>query len=130
MSLVMNTETQKESVPKTFIRGATLEFLMELPKDIPTTFFDNGTTISTALSAKLRSLQNAGEGGLIADLSPVWEAGSSYTKIRFFVSDTSEFPLGPAEFDVLFTKTKTGSGAYVKKYRSNMVRIDIVDGVT
>lgn len=130
MSLDLVTNTRTEAVPKTFTRGATLEFLMELPPEIPENWFNNGTTISTTLSAKLRLKDQAGEDGLIADLNPTWESDTNYTKIRFLVSDTSAFPLGAAEFDVLFTKTKTGTGAYVKKYRSQKVAITIEDGVS
>ena len=130
--------TQAEPTPRTFIRGATLEFVMELPYDVAADFFV-GDGISTTLESKLRRLDRASASGLIADLHPVWEPGN--TKIRFLaqvydvdfqegeIVDTSEWPLGPAEFDLLVTRTVTATGI-TKKYRSLPVKIIIVDGVS
>lgn len=134
MSLdLLNTEP--ETTPKEFIRGSTLEFVMELPKTVAADFFV-GTGIVTTLESKLRQVNQAGAGGFIADLRPSWESGN--VKIRFLaktqdeddnwiIADTSEWPLGPAEFDLLITRTKDGT---TKKYRSLPVKISIVDGVS
>jgi hypothetical protein len=127
----LNTSLQ---VPKEFIRGQTLEFIMELPPEIPYNWFNNGTNISTSLQSKLRRVENAGADGFIADLAPMWWDVSTgkYIKIKFMVDFMSTFnwPLGPAVFDVVFTLVKTGSGSYTKMYRSLPIKINIVDGVT
>ena len=136
------------AVPESIIQGQTLEFLMELPKTIPADWFNNGSGVDgvldpvngatgqsgvfTTLASQLRRLQHEGGEGLICDLSPVWEPGSHSTKIRFQGGDTTNWPVGPAEFDVVFTRTVCAVGAedVVKVYRSLPVRIEILGGVT
>jgi hypothetical protein len=95
-----------EDPPKEFIRGQTLEFLMELPQTIAADFFGSQTIVTT-LESKLRRRDNAGTSGLIANLNPEWEWSARYSKIRFLVPETDDFPLGPAEFDVVFTRVST-----------------------
>lgn len=130
---MLDFSTDPEALPRSFVRGQTFEFVMELPETIPADWFGD-TDISTTLKSELRRCQNASDDGLIADLAPTWEAGAEYTKIRFLVLDTSEWPVGPAEFDVLFTRTQTGAGPggadVVKTYRSLPVSIVIVGEVT
>lgn len=125
--------------PKVFVRGQTLEFLMELPCDVPKDYFWNSVvgppavTVETTLKAELRQVENSGAGGFIANLNPVWEPNTNYTKIRFLVSSTDAWPLGPAEFDVLFTRsvnTDPPNTTVVKTFRSLPVRIEIQDKVT
>lgn len=132
------TDPQTAPVPREFLRGSTLEFVLELPQEIAADFFV-GTGITTVLESKLRLLEQAGAGGLIADLRPAFETGN--TKIRFLaktnsgtelspnwvVADTSEWPIGPVEFDLLITRTYAG---VTKKYRSNKLKFTITDGVT
>lgn len=124
----------RQEVPKTFVRGQTLEFLMELPKTIPNNWFVSDSTgpgaVTTSLSANLHKIQNAGTGGLIGSLNPGWEPGTKATKIRFYVEPnvTKNWPLGLAEFDVVFTRHVPGQPT--KTYRSLPVTFTIVDGVT
>lgn len=136
----MNTDTLgldiQTKIPKVFIRGQTLEFLMELPYDIPADYFNNmtedpATSTSTTLASELRQVQNAGTSGLIAPLTVTWETG---TKLRFHADNTGNWPLGPAEFDVVFVRTTidldSGQPTAVRWFRSLPVRITIADGVT
>jgi hypothetical protein len=110
--------------PKTFIRGQSLEFLMELPCDVPKDYFHTSTT---TLACQLRSLENAGTDGLIDALIVTFEPNTNHTKLRFKAENTEDWPIGPAEFDVLFTRTVA---LVVKKVRSQAVKIMILDGVT
>lgn len=128
----------KEQVPKVFIRGQTLQFIMSLPPTIPANYFDaTGTTMiggvstPTGPTAKLRPVGNQAADALIADLAPAWTDGTN-TALLFVVNDTTTFPLGPVEFDVVFTKTITPQSgpAYLQTFRSMPVRFTIVDGVT
>lgn len=126
LNLAINDE-----LPKTFIRGQTLEFYLELPESIPANWFNDGANVKTTLEATLRKKENAGNGGFIADLQPYWEPEGDSTKIWFFVGSTDEFPLGPAEFDVVFTRVNnSGAEPMERTYRSLPIQISIVDGVT
>lgn len=120
----------QNQIPKTFTRGQLLEFVMELPPEIPADFF-GGASTTTELTSELRQVENAGKDGLIAPLEVSWEPGT-FTKIRFHCSDTNDWPLGPAEFDVKFTRTVTqGTGTpTVQVFRSQPVQFIIKDGVT
>ena len=134
---ILNVTTQ-EVVPKTFIRGQTLEFVMLLPPEVPANFFgpipinplvpDGPAYPETVVTSQLRRLENAGEDGLIAQLQVSWEPGTSYTKLRFKYETTNTWPLGPAEFDVTFVRTI--GVATTKKYRSQPIAITIKDGIT
>lgn len=125
-------------VPRTFVRGQDLEFLMELPSEIPAGYFvsnDGVTDVATTLAAELRRLENAGVDGLLGNLNPAWEPGTEATKIRFKVASalTEAWPLGPVEFDVVFVRTSTVIAtqvATVKKFRSCPVRFTVTDGIT
>lgn len=110
-------------VPKTFIRGQTLEFLMELPCDVPALYFQD-----TTVQSELRQIQNAGVMGFISVLEVNWEPDTDFTKLRFRAEETDTWPLGPAEFDVLFHRFVNGD--LVRRFRSVPMRILITDGVT
>lgn len=128
--------------PKEFIKGQTLEFLMDLPPTVPAEFFksvlDAGVGFLTTIRTQLRKAGNASDDGFIADLQAVFEDPPNCTQLRFTVPntpDTSEWPLGLVEFDVLFTKTTYTmeddvAVEVVKTYRSLPVRFTIVDGIT
>jgi hypothetical protein len=121
--------TTLERPPKTFIRGQTLEFIMELPCDVPAYYFNkfDGIQTNTTVAAELRQVENAGAQGFIASLTVSWEDIAS-TKLRFKAENTDNWPLGPAEFDVVFVMTK--DQVFYRKFRSQAVRFTIVDGVT
>lgn len=143
----LSVEVQPE-VPKSFIRGQTMEFIMDLPCDVPAKYFHNTvienpgptqvtTSTTTAVTSELRQVQNAGASGKIATLDVRWEDLIEYTKLHFEADNTDNWPLGPAEFDVVFVRTVTVTDASTgqvtsktKKFRSNPVRITITDGVT
>ena len=132
--LELNPNPPRNDVPRTFVRGQTLEFLMELPQTIPLNWFgvDAGSPsngVTSTLAATLRKAQNAGPSGFIANLNPTWEPGTGRTKIRFLVAQTNNWPLGPVEFDLVLTRTVASIGMS-KTYRSLPVKFTIVDGVT
>jgi hypothetical protein len=130
VTMELGIETNLEVVPKIFIRGTTLEFVMDLPLKIPKNWMCNLTDTDCGLVAKLHRAEHAGAGGLIGDLNPTWETGTDFTRLRFgpiLAATTADWPLGLAEFDVVFTRTKA---AVTKVYRSVPVQFTIVDGVT
>lgn len=118
-----------------FVRGSTLEFIMEFPHNIhPVDFLGhiNGPSISTTFSSHLRLADNDGPRGFIADLHP--EPNVEYTQLKFTakdsngnIADTSHWPLGLVEFDVLIKRTVDGVTKY---HRTLPVRFRIVPGVT
>lgn len=111
----------ENELPREFIRGQQFKFIMELPCDVPEGYFAGWTP-----SSQLRQLDNTGPAGLIADLVVTWEDAIKRIKLVFsFAGDTSDWPLGPAVFDVLFTKDSDQT-----KKRSLPVQIKIVHGVT
>ena len=140
---ILGVSIEQTGIPKEFIRGQTMEFIMELPPEVPANFFRGyvaaETPVETTLACQLRRLENASESGLIATLLVTWEDAAG-TKLRFKSladDDTNQWPLGPAELDVVFTRTvqteaSTGipGSTTVNIYRSLPVRITIVDGVT
>ena len=122
--------------PKEFIRGQTLEFIMELPQTIPAYFFKT-TNVTTMFKSQLRPAEDANEDNIICELNVAFDLllDPNGTILRFTCpegTDTSEWPLGMVEFDVLFTKTTTVSPgvATIKEFRSLPVKFKIVDGVT
>ena len=135
---ILDVSVGQTGIPKSFIRGQTMEFILELPPEVPAGFFLS-ELVTTTLACQLRKLENAGEDGLIATLEVSWEDAAG-TKLRFKSAvdeDTNLWALGPAEFDVLFTRTEnvelvTGipGATQVKTFRSLPVQITIEDGVT
>lgn len=131
----LSLEVQPE-LPKTFVRGQTLDFVMDLPCDVPANYFNStvGTVQTvTTVSSELRQVQNAGLNGKIATLTVSWEDLIEYSKLRFYADPTGSWPLGPAEFDVVFVRTVTDTSTgqvKTKTYRSSPIKITIADGVT
>jgi len=103
-----------------FIRGQTLHFVMYLPKNIHPYYFRDWIP-----TAQLRKLHNPTEEGFIADLEVDWYGLGNIALLFRYSGDTSKWPLGPVEFDVVFTHPTTGS-----KVRTLPVRFNIVPGVT
>lgn len=116
----------------TFIRGQTLETVLSLPSNIPADWFVNDET-NTILTSHLRRIKNIGAGGLIAALTVTWESESSYRKVRVHADNTENWPLGPAEFDIVFVRTTNDPDTglpVTRKIRSEPVQFTILDGVT
>lgn len=108
-----------DTPPKKFYRGQTLAFTMALPEKI-----QFGQLAGWTLESQLRRLENSGPAGFIADLEVTWAAGSQQTRVNFlYDGDTSDWPLGPAAFDVVFTGPD-------QKIRSTPIELLIVAGVT
>lgn len=108
----------EQELSREFPRGQSLDFIMYLPKNIPERYFINWTP-----TAQLRKLHNPTAEGFIADLEVTW-TDERRIALRFRFDDTSEWPLGPVEFDVVLTSP---SG---RKLRTLPVRFTIVPGVT
>lgn len=121
--------------PKEFIRGQTLEFLMELPPEVPAGFF-KAVNVDTTLLCHLRKAEDASEDGLISELLVQFTDPPACTELRFTLppdTDTSTWPLGLAEFDVRFTRndsSQIGVITVTKVFRSLPVQFKIVDGIT
>ena len=120
--------------PKEFIRGQNLNFYMELPATVPVGFF-KGSGIETTVTAQLRKAQDASESGLICELLVQWTSAQCIELHFQNASDqpTDEWPIGLAEFDVVFSKAVTPQGGgdpEITTYRSLPVQFKIVDGVT
>lgn len=115
-------ELRIEKMPlREFIRGQTLDFIMYLSKNIPPNYFMNWIP-----TAQLRKLHNPTKEGFIADLDVTW-ADLEYTALRIrYLGDTSKWPLGPVEFDVVLTPSPSSS----YKVRTFPVRFTIVPEVT
>jgi len=118
MSLKLNVDSR---LAPEFIRGQTLEFVMDLPESVPPGFFEN-----TQLACEIRRLETSGMMGFIAQIEVSWD-NPEKTRLRFFHEATDKWPLGPAELDVLFTREENGQ---TKRYRSLPVRFTIKDGIT
>ena len=101
-----------------FSRGQNLNFIMYLPNYIPEGYYNGWTP-----TAQLRKLHNPAEEGFIADLEVTW-TDEKHIALQFRYDDTSDWPLGPVEFDVVLTSP---SGW---KVRTLPVRFTIVPGVT
>lgn len=107
-----------QELSREFSRGQNLNFIMYLPNYVPEGHYDGWTP-----TAQLRKLHNPTEEGFIADLEVTW-TDEKRIALQFRFDDTSEWPLGPAEFDVVLTSP---SG---EKVRTLPVRFTIVPGVT
>jgi len=112
---------EEEILPKEFRRGQTLRFIMELPPKV-----QEGALKDYTPTCQLRRLDNLGPAGFIADIPVTWRDANKCVELLFeFTGDTSEWPVGPAAFDVLFSHSDG-----IQKRRSNPVRMNILDGVT
>lgn len=101
-----------------FIRGQDFNVVLLLPVTVPEKEFKDWVP-----SSQVRRRDNAGPEGLIANLAVSWE-DERCIALRFRHADTSKWPLGPAELDVVLT-SPTG---FIK--RSLPIRFNITYGVT
>lgn len=102
-----------------FKRGATLGLVVRLPPNIQDGFFTNWD-----ISSQIRRHKNNTLKGFIADLNATWIESPDNNMVLIHHSDTTEWPLGLAEFDLKFTSP---TGTVVK---SVTVSVNITDGVT
>lgn len=134
--MTVNLESDPANpTPPTFIRGATLEFRMRIDARFAADFF-TADGVTATFESKLRRLAQAGDEGFICDLRPVLSDDGEFVTFTakeqdeddaWVTADTSEWPLGLAEFDLFITRTLAG---VTKKYRSIPVSIKIKDGVS
>lgn len=102
-----------------FIRGQDFNVVLHLPVTVQEGEFENWVPTS-----QVRRLDNAGPGGLIADLSVTWVDPIKAISLHFQFPDTSDWPLGPAELDLVLTSPE----GFTK--RSLPIRFNITYGVT
>lgn len=121
--------------PPTFLRGTTLDFRMRIDARFAADFF-TATGVTATFESKLRRLCQAGDEGFICDLRPELSVDGEWVTFTakeqdeeeaWVTADTSEWPLGVAEFDLFITRTLSGA---TKKYRSLPVTIRVKDGVS
>lgn len=104
--------------PKTFKRGATFNVTMALPSYVATGHFADWTP-----TAQLRRFEDDSAKGLLADLTFEWTDPEDARAFTLTATDTADWPLGLAEFDVMFTKDD-------RKVRTKTTQIRIKRGIT
>ena len=107
------------ATPLPFKRGQTFSFSMRIPDSIA-----DGFLASWQPTAQLRRARNDSPSGLIAEIACYWLDPDTSRVLGFHHHPTDGWPLGPAEFDVLFTS------AGGQTLRSNTILFDIVRGIT
>jgi hypothetical protein len=78
-----------------FARGSTFEAIMSLAETVPDNYFSNYSTLS-----QIRRAGQLTNDGLIGVLDFTWLGPRQFSLIT---NQTDDWPLGLAEFDVLFT---------------------------
>jgi hypothetical protein len=81
-----------------FKQGATFSFLLQLPSLV-----SEGQLAGWTLKSQIRRQGNDQVSGFIADLEASWVDAEKAMTVRVFKSDTSQWPVGICEFDVVFT---------------------------
>lgn len=129
------------TVRRKFIRGSTLMFELDLPDEIHPEDLEEDENMTLSLRSHLRRLGDASKDGFIADLRPILDV--ERMKILFHAqeydeeqeewvrADTSNWPIGPVEFDVVIIQNRTDIPDYTPGIvRFEPLQFDIVDGVT
>lgn len=99
-----------------FARGSTFEAVMSLPESVPEDYFLNWQPLS-----QIRRAGQLTKAGMIGEFDFKWLGPREFS---LTTDDTDRWPLGVAEFDVLFTST-TG-----RRIRTKTVQIKITAGVS
>lgn len=105
--------------PKSFKRGADFSVILALPSYVESGHFTEHTP-----TAQLRRYQNDEPEGLIAQLTFEWIDPAVARAFRLTASNTHDWPIGPAELDVLFT------GPDGKTVATQTKVIKIIRGIT
>lgn len=105
----------QDNIPE-FARGSSFEAVMSLPLSVEEDYFLTWQALS-----QIRAEGNLTSGGLIGDLELKWLGPR-----QFLLSsdDTDNWPLGMAEFDVLFSSNQG------RRIRTKTLRINIKAGQT
>lgn len=105
----------QDNIPE-FTRGASFEAILTLPNSVAANYFDNWQALS-----QIRKEGNLTSSGLIDDLELTWLGDREFI---LKANDTDNWPLGMAEFDVLFS---SNAG---RRIRTKTLRILIKAGPT
>jgi hypothetical protein len=105
----------QDNIPE-FARGSTFEAVISLPESIAENYFAEWQALS-----QIREEGNLTTDGIMGDLELSWLGPRQF---MLKTDDTDNWPLGMAEFDVLFS---SGEG---RRIRTKTVRIMIKDGPT
>ncbi len=104
--------------PKTFKRGATFNVTLALPSYVVAGHFSEWTP-----TAQLRRFEDDSARGLLADLDFAWVDPVDARSFTLTANDTAGWPLGLAEFDVMFEHEG-------RKVRTKTTQIRIKRGIT
>lgn len=103
-----------------YARGSSFEAVMSLPDSVEPNYFATWQALS-----QIRKEGNLTKEGLIADLDFRWlEDGGQGRKFLLSSDDTDKWPLGMAEFDILFSSNQG------RRIRTKAVRVLIKAGPT
>ncbi len=105
--------------PIEFTRGASFQFVMKIPDKI-----DDGTFFNWTLRCQVRKEANEAPSGFISEVPVYWLDTTTTRALAVKQDATDNWPIGPAEFDVLFTSPAG------ERVRSKRVPFHIVRGVT
>lgn len=99
-----------------FARGASFEAVVTLPINVPDNYFEDWQAL-----CQLRRAGNLTKQGLIGDLDFKWLGPREFVVSS---NDTDKWPLGAAEFDVLFSSRQG------RRIRTKKVTVEITHGAT
>lgn len=105
----------QDNIPE-FFRGASFEAVMRLPPNIEENYFAEWYALS-----QIRREGKLTKDGIIGELDFKWIGPNEFLLSS---NETDKWPLGMAEFDVLFS-SKQG-----RRIRTKTLRVMIRDGVT
>jgi hypothetical protein len=105
----------QDNIPE-FARGSTFEAVMTLPQSVAENYFSSWQPLS-----QIRREGNLTSEGLIDDLTLAWLGPREFILSS---NDTDEWPLGIAEFDVLFSSNQG------RRIRTKTLRVLIKAGPT
>ena len=101
-----------------FAKGSTFEAVMSLPESVQDNYFQGWQVLS-----QIRRAGQLTKEGIFAEFDFKW-LGNVHRQFVLSTDDTDKWPLGLAEFDVLFT-SNTG-----RRIRTKTVQIKITAGVS
>lgn len=105
----------QDNIPS-FARGSTFEAIMSLPSNVEDDYFVTWQPLS-----QIRAEGNLTKEGIMGELTLKWLGPRQFV---LSTDDTDKWPLGMAEFDVLFSSRQG------RRIRTKTIRILIKDGPT
>lgn len=107
------------SSPIYFTRGSSFNVTMKIPSNIEDGMFKDWT-----VKCQVRKLGNEMPSGFIAEVPVFWVDPVTTRVVGIKHDATDKWPVGEAEFDILFTSPKG------EKLRSRRIQFTITRGVT